>query len=391
MDFGDVKCQHNQLLMPKTKNIKGLSMLLPTSPQFISPEFLTQIAQKLHPGTQVEDCEIIDVKDSDTIEASSSALVTMSVTYANGNPSGLPENLLIKTSLNNSSLWYSNAHAFFRNEIAFYERLRPELAMEAPACLGAAIHDDGRYLLALEDVRKRGASFHTVLTDDVTVEHARSVLDTLARLHARYWESPRFEKDLSWLETHVSGQLETMMRELVVQGVSQEVRANKYKREVLGMIGQTEESLRNHSYAVKRHQSRLPQTIVHGDSHLGNMYFLPDRTAGLIDWQFMVKGSVFHDLGYFLTVALPVEVRRQEERGLLDFYREKLVEYGVVDAPDRETLWLEYRRAMVWGIYPAWLSVPATNYGLEHAVVVHLRLVASFEDHETAKLVMDLE
>ncbi|WP_340318182.1 aminoglycoside phosphotransferase family protein [Rhizorhabdus argentea] len=362
-------------------------MLFPTNVVDFSAEFMTDLARKRYPGTRVDRLEIVDVKDSDSFESSSSALVTMNVTYADGNPLDLPENLLVKTSLNDTSLWYANTHAFFSNELNFYDRLRPELDLEAPRSLGGAMQADGRYVIALEDMRKRGAKFCTVLTEDVTVDHARNLLDTLARLHARYWESPRFSTDLSWLETHVGGELEDMMRKLVVEGVSKELSTSKYKREILGMMNLTEQKIRQYSYAVKNHQSTLPQTIVHGDSHLGNMYFLPDGKAGLIDWQFMVKGYVAHDLGYFLTVALPVEVRRREERELLDFYREKLLEYGATNGPDRETLWLEYRRAMVWGIYPAWLSVPATNYGLEHAFVVHLRLFSAFQDHETRKLV----
>lgn len=363
-------------------------MLFPQRPDDISPALLNELAAQHRSGVIIENVVVIDVKDSGSTAASSSALVTIKVDYANGSVHGLPEHLLVKTTQSDSSLWYSNLRALYANELSFYEKLRPELHFEAPVSLGGAMREDGLYVLAIEDVRKRGAKFHTVLTDDVTAEHAYNVLDTLARLHATYWDTPRFNSDLNWLQTHVDGELETFLREQTSQ--SNELNISRYKREILGILNLTETQLHNYSIAVNEHQSRLPNTIVHGDPHLGNIYFLPDRKAGLIDFQCVVKGHAAHDIGYFINVALPVEVRRREERNLLDFYREKLIEYGVKEAPDRETLWLEYRRSIIWGIYPAWLPVPAENYGMEHTAVVLLRLVAAFQDHDGAKLLAEL-
>ena len=53
-------------------------------------------------------------------------------------------------------------------------------------------------------------------------------------------------------------------------------------------------------------------------------------------------------------------------------------------------LWLEYKRAAIWGIYIGWLTVPAENYGWEISMVAHLRAATAFLDHDTAALVRQL-
>ncbi|WP_340265613.1 phosphotransferase [Sphingobium mellinum] len=295
-----------------------------------------------------------------------------------------------KLTQSDPSLWYSNLNAMYANELDFYARLRSEVDLEAPIGMGGAMDDSGRYILLMEDVSKRGATFHTVLTEDVTLDHVRAILTTLARLHARYWDSPRFKTDLAWVQTMVSGDLESLMRQLIGDGISSEIRLRKFKREFLGIMGVDEERLRQGSIKMKEHQATLTPTILHGDSHLGNMYFLPDMTGGLLDWQLVAKGYIAHDVGYFITVSLPVDVRRREERALLDFYLEKLKQFGAVNPPDRETLWLEYRRTLIWGVYIGWLTVPEQNYGWEHSVVCHLRVINAFIDHDTMRLVDEL-
>ena len=60
-----------------------------------------------------------------------------------------------------------------------------------------------------------------------------------------------------------------------------------------------------------------PQTLLHGDPHLGNTYLLPSGEVGFLDWQVARRGNWSLDLGYFLQGALTVEDRRRSERDLL--------------------------------------------------------------------------
>src|SRR3546814_4799515 len=92
-------------------------------------------------------------------------------------------------------------------------------------------------------------------------------------------------------------------------------------------------------------------TLLHGDTHLGNIYLLPDGRAGLLDWQLVVRGHHMHDVNYIVTTALSIGDRRNHERDLLAYYLDRLKAHGVAAAPDFEESWNEYKRCLVWGVY----------------------------------------
>ena len=63
-----------------------------------------------------------------------------------------------------------------------------------------------------------------------------------------------------------------------------------------------------------------PKWIVHGDSHVNNMYLVADGSAGFVDWQTVGRGHWVHDIGYFMVTALAIEDRREWERTLIEAY-----------------------------------------------------------------------
>src|SRR3546814_3619924 len=99
---------------------------------------------------------------------------------------------------------------------------------------------------------------------------------------------------------------------------------------------------------LHRHQQTLARTLLHGDTHLGNIYLLPDGRAGLLDWQLVVRGHHMHDVNYIVTTALSIGDRRNHERDLLAYYLDRLKAHGVAAAPDFVESWTEYKRCLVW-------------------------------------------
>ena len=92
-----------------------------------------------------------------------------------------------------------------------------------------------------------------------------------------------------------------------------------------------------------------PQTLLHGDPHIGNTYVLPDGEVGFLDWQMVRRGNWSLDLGYFLQGALTIEDRRRGERDLLDEYR-AAVELPADEIPTAEEMWLRYRASVAHGL-----------------------------------------
>jgi hypothetical protein len=363
---------------------------LPTKPDELTPAALTELIGQLHPGAAVTSVDILDTRGYGEANVSTSARATLRVRYGAGTPVGLPTRLLAKMSLGADS-WCGQLHALYRNEVDFYTRLRPEMDIETARALGGRFDAaTNQYVLVLEDLGVHGARFPSIM-DDFSVDNVRSILDTLAKLHARYWQSPRFGTDLAWVETHTAGDIETLMDGLIRAGILSEIAKEKYKREFIGRMGTSEEELHAGVAALKRHQSTLPQTLLHGDTHIGNVYVLPDGRGGLYDWQISVRGYCLHDVCYHITTALAIDRRHQHERELLAFYRDRLAAHGVAQPPDLETLWLEYRRAAIWGVYIGWLTTPIVNYGWEVNIMAHLRVTTAYEDHQTRRLVAELQ
>jgi hypothetical protein len=241
----------------------------------------------------------------------------------------------------------------------------------------------------LEDLLARGARFPNVIQrtgpDDV-----RALLDTVAALHAGFWNSPRFARDLGWVQTHLAGGVAEMMNGLAPRYIQHEIDTENFKREMVQRLRTTGAELLAGVQAVQRHQAGLPQTLLHGDTHLGNTYFLPDGRGGLLDWQLMVRGHAMHDVHYLVTTGLSIADRRAHERDLLRYYLDALARHGLATVPAFEDAWREYRRALVWGVYIGWLTTPVVNYGWEINVINHLRLTTAYEDLETARLVAEV-
>lgn len=317
---------------------------------------------------------------------STAARVLFSAEYRSGKGVGLPERLMLKIARTDDDVMAP----FYANEVAFYERLRPKLEIEAPASL-AGHYDDGsrHFALLLEDLTARGAHFPNVL-EPVSCDQVRSLLGVLACLHASFWNSDRFASDLGWVGSTLEGDVAHLLNDAAAPYIQHEIDNQRFKNELVGMIGWTGAELRAGMKAMHRHQEALDQCLVHGDTHLGNCYFLPGGTGGLLDWQLMGRGHPMHDVSYIIATGLSIADRRLHERGLLDYYLDALAEAGAAKPPSFEESWTEYRRSQIWNVYVGWLTTPVVNYGWEINVMNHLRLVTAFEDLGTGQLVREI-
>lgn len=371
-----------------------MNMVLPYTADGLTPELMTGIVSNAYPGASVTAVKIVKAHEFGDGDVSTSSRATLGLEYGPRSPSDLPHRVVVKLSFDSRNeaynSWNLQLYGLFNNEVNFYNRIRPRLDIEAPRSLGG--HFDAetkRYVLVMEDIVQRGAHFPSVL-EEVSVENVRNILDMQARLHASLWESPRFKSDLSWVETHLHGGVEDLMRGAIPEGVRLQLAQHKFKREVMSRLGVTEAGLFKGMCAVKQHQSLQPQTLLHGDCHIGNTYRMPDGSGGLHDWQLCVRGYAMHDVTYLINTSLSIEQRRKNERDLIAFYRDRLGSHGVAKPPSLETLWQEHQLASLWPLYIGWLTCPPESYGWNTVATALLRVSTAFEDHGTAKLVAAL-
>lgn len=359
---------------------------IPADVEDLTPEFLTAVVRTAHPGVTVRDFELLDRKRYGEIMVSTSDRLTMRLDYAPGAPDDLPCQVAIKMKRSIDDV----LGELYQNEVDFYVRVRPGIALEAPRTVGGVCDkESARFYLLLEDLTLRGAEFPSAVRDN-SLSDVRAVLDQMARLHAAFWQSPRFDTDLAWYQRHVRGSLSRRMDASLPLTIKSDMPVNDFKRELVANLGTTVDAMHELYRRLQAHQSRLPQTLLHGDGHIGNSYLLPDGTAGLLDFQLTAIGYWAHDVNYLILTGTDVETRRREERALIDYYRDRLRFHGVTDVPDSETAFLEYRRAILWSFYVGWLTTPIANYGEAINRANLTRTGTAVRDHDVLKLVEEL-
>ena len=359
---------------------------IPTEPDGLDAAVVEALIATKPPDVRVGSVALVDaaLSSDDNSRVSTARRITVDVDYID-NPDSLPVRVTIKVARPGLG-----GIPLYDNEVNVYKYLGDELPVVTPQCLGAWRDvDGGTFGIAMEDLRVSGAEFPTVLTP-VDLEDVKVVLSQLAELHARYWQSPRFSADLSWLWPHTSGPIHDLFTNpgAVPALIAWEVRTRQFKRELLQSVGETTDSLLAKVTRAQKHQAELPTTLVHGDCHIGNTYVLPDGRRGLIDWQLTARGFCMHDVSYIIITALSVEDRRIYEDELIAYYHRRLLEAGVRNAPAVTELRHEHRIAAAWCFYIGWLTTPVENYGWEINVANQIRLATAYRDLES-KVVLE--
>jgi aminoglycoside phosphotransferase (APT) family kinase protein len=98
----------------------------------------------------------------------------------------------------------------------------------------------------------------------------------------------------------------------------------------------------------RRQEVASPACLVHGDSHLGNLFVDGDGRPGLYDWIGCI-GRWGHDVNYAIVGCLDVADGRRHAEAILDHYPERLASAGGPKL-DRDRAWLSWRRQTIHGL-----------------------------------------
>ena len=218
--------------------------------------------------------------------------------------------------------------------------------------------ETNRFAVVIEDLSLRSATFPTALSG-LTAEDIEPLMRTIARLHAPNWGRRDLASCYPWLETATSGKTATFWRDAARQAFEIEM-TDGYKAEALDLEHHSLDRMLAALPALQAANSEAPLTVLHGDTHIGNCYLLPDGTGGLLDWQLMRVANWANDVAYTIMTALDVEERRSGEWSLLRSYLEELSSLGVA-APAWDEAWERYRQQMPYGI-ACWMVTPTAMY-----------------------------
>jgi hypothetical protein len=353
-------------------------MRLPTRFEEIDAPWLSQALQDAHPGVDIR-----NVRIGETMYGTATK-VRVHVDYASARTG--PSTLIVKGGFSaHRELMYRE----YMLESRFYSDLAPRLrGVRVPSSLYAS-HDAAQRqaIVLLDDLDTQGATFCRV-QQTLTFEQAAAQLDTLASLHAQWWQSGELEPGgaLDWvdaLDPLPEGVLGTYQRSRLQPEVYAECMALPRGAAVSRQFHDRDR--------MERAMERLrvvdragPHCLLHTDPHLGNWYLDRDRKPGLLDWQSVRKGPWAHDVNYCLVSSVDMLDRRAWERDLLQHYLEALRSRGVTP-PSFDVAWNAYRVQNVYGLY-YWLVNPVEFQVEVNNCAIAARFAFAAIDHDTFAL-----
>ena len=247
-----------------------------------------------------------------------------------------------------------------KREILFYQQLASHLPLRIPHCFYSAMNArDGKYVRILEDLASAKVG------DQIrgsTAEEAALALRAIAGFHAYWWKSEKLE-GFDWLTGSPSDSDAATTWVL-----------NQYCKAFPIFVDKAGTLLTDAAKAFgeqlpqkltdKPRCGKLPQTLVHGDFRLENMFFgtsLGEPGFAVIDWQDISRGEGVWDIAWFIGGCFQVTSKRQvEEQQLLKIYHETLKANGV-SGYTFEACWKDYRLAMSRYFLQAVLMVASLN------------------------------
>ena len=305
----------------------------------VTPDWLTSTLRRNGVLRQGKVTRIIPVRQQATF---ASITWNIDVLYSDDATPQAPRKLFLKSSSPDLAPGECNPE-HLRKEIVFYREIAPAMnELVSVPCYDAAYDPETRSShLLLRDMSET----HIVCLDPGNERNCERAVESLAHLHAFWWDHPRLGDDVGRFLTREEREEEWSD-------------AERRTGEFIQMLGdrlrkpwrETYESVvRSLPGLGQRHEQGRNLTLVHGDAHLGNFLFPRDPDADgtyMIDWQFWHPTIGGTDLAFMIATEWEPEIRRRLEQPLLRRYYSCLLQHGVRDY-GWDDCWADYRLSVI--------------------------------------------
>jgi hypothetical protein len=316
---------------------------IPTVASDLSPAWLSEVLG----------AEVVDVKILDHAFATNQR-VRIGLSYATAGAG--PASLFVKIApLDPAHRAMIGASGMGRREVQFYADVASTVNLRVPRSHFAATADGGDFVMLLEDLAAAGCAFSEGEWG-VSPDAAARALEELALFHARFSDPDARKAVAPWL---------------IEPSVQMSSFAAALMRQVLDQHG----DVLSPAYVAAgelyvSHHDRLdelwhggPQTYVHGDTHIGNV-FLDGARVGFHDWGLSRVSTPMRDVSYFLTMSVDPEERQKSERSLVRLYLDALRLAGG-PAIDFDDAWLAHRVQAGYTVVATFLSFMPSYAGAD--------------------------
>ncbi|MFQ6331807.1 aminoglycoside phosphotransferase family protein [Nocardia sp. CWNU-33] len=268
-------------------------------------------------------------------------------------------------------------------ETRFFMDLRPQVELEAPlGYWGAFDSSSWRSIALMEDVAATRGAVFIEPNAPIARNQIEDLVRNLARLHGTFWEHPSIATLKNPNDFLAAIRSSIDMKGRCAVGME---RAKAVIPETL--YGQSERLWAGVERAIDIATNDMPQTLLHGDPHIGQTYVTSDGRMGFADWQVVMHGGWAHDFAYTVNSGCEPEDRRAWDRELLELYLDELARVGG-KAPSFDDAWLAYRQQFMFA-YAAWaFTIGRAAYQPkmqtdETCLTLLKRIATALDDHDS--------
>jgi hypothetical protein len=349
---------------------------LPLDTAGITPGWLTAALSARVPGVRVASVDVLHERGSTNHH------VRLGITY--DEPAGLPDTMFAKmASLDEAHRIAIGSTGMGTREARFYDELAPSIKMRIPTSYFAGSGGDGAFLILLEDLQATGASMSDG-TWGIPADLAADALSDLAHLHVAFEDADRLAAVRPWV-TATPAMSSDFTRPMLQQVIDQnaDVLSPAYIAVAEMYIADSDAII-----ALWEHG---PQTLIHGDAHIGNL-FIDDGRVGFLDWGLLNISTPMRDVSYFLTMSMLADERRTHERDLLQHYLDMRRSLGGSEI-SADDAWQAHRVHTGYTVLASFLSLVPPYNGedqREFSDAFRNRAITALDDLETVPALKSL-
>jgi hypothetical protein len=348
---------------------------LPVTIDEIDCEWLTAALRTRRPHISVSDFEIVDIKRGTCTK------IRLRIKLDDADKrSGIPDTVILKGGFEPHSRMMHGTH---EKEVHGYRDVLEVLGLRCPTCYFAEYDSERQQgIVIMEDLVARGVHFCHPLVPQ-THEQVAARLSVLAAFHSKTWGSSEFKSEGRWSwSPDVMKAMRTYMAHYLQPDVWQQF---------IDLPRGAAASVRFHDihwmdHAIDKMNTlaqRLPPCVVHGDTHLGNLYVDIDGVPGFFDPQ-ALRAPALAEVAYHMAGGLDPADRGRSEGALLQHYLDELGRNGV-EPPRFEDALRHYGVFLAFGY-----GIFITNESAYQPEAINTAYTARFSaamlDHDTISL-----
>ena len=302
----------------------------------VGPQWLSDVLGAAVTGVETEPL---------SVASAAGELARLSLTYDSAEAAG-PATMIAKApGSTDIQRMMDAAMGLFARERFVYGEVAGALPVRLPRCYHPGEPDKEEPML-LEDLRGLRMGDQVAGLEPLDAER---LVDRLADLHAAFWETDPPGGDASRLVSFADPLFGAMLTQLVTSGVGA-LRERYEGRVSPGVLDAIEEAAPEWASVLQR-CAEGPQTFVHNDFRLDNIFFEPDGEPVVLDWQLAGRCRGTQDLAYLLSGSMATDALRECWERLVERYHARLLAAGVVGY-DLEECRFHYRQSLLYTVAP---------------------------------------